>query len=372
MKTASIITMHCPLNFGAVLQTYAFKTFLTNQGVDTNVIDYNPNYIVYDQSLMYVGDKRFRRNFLTRMLYRAFKYSAKKSRINNFASFKRNELNLTSRFETYDEIKAANLQADYFFCGSDQIWNTVSGAHKDPAYFLQFVADKNKRNSYAASGNLPLDNEEVRNITIPMINELNHISMREDVTIASIQPYVDKRITHVCDPVFLLDSNDWRALYKEGSKFIKQEKYVLIYPMGNGVETVIQKGFELSQKLNLPLYCISASQRKDKRVSKTFNVDPYTFLSLIDNADYFVTNSFHGTSFGLIFQKNFWSCSAVGSNQRITSILNKANLADRQINGETQIDLDQDADWSSVNSSLSQFINQSKQYIKSVINEATV
>lgn len=369
MKTASIITMHCPLNFGAVLQTYAFKTFLSNQGVDTNVIDYNPNYIVYDQSLMYVGDKQFRRNILTRWLYRVLKYSAKHSRIKKFASFKRNELNLTSRFDTYDDIKAANLEADYFFCGSDQIWNTVSGAHKDPAYFLQFVADKNKRNSYAASGNLPLDNDEVKNVTIPMINELNHISMREDVTIASIQPYVNKKITHVCDPVFLLDSAAWRDLYKKGSSFVKQEKYVLVYPMGNGVETVIQKGYELAKQLNLPLYCISASQRKDKRVSKTFNVDPYTFLSLIDNADYIITNSFHGTSFSIIFEKKFWTCMAVGSNQRITSILSKAKLVGRQIRSDSQIDPNQVIDWIGVNESLSQFINQSKLYINSVITD---
>lgn len=359
--------MHCPLNYGAVLQTYGLKTYLSSQGLDTNVIDYNPHYIVYDQSLMYVGDPRFKSNFLTKWIYRFVKYPAKVSRIKKFARFKAQELNLTSRYETYEEIKAANLQADFFFCGSDQIWNTVSGAHKDPAFFLQFVEVRSKRNSYAASGNLPLDNVDVKNITIPMINELNHISMREDVTIASIQPYVNKEITHVCDPVFLLDSAAWRELYNKASKFVKKEKYVLIYPMGNGVETVIQKGYELAKHLNLPLYCISATQRKDQRISKTLNVDPYTFLSLIDNADYFVTNSFHGTSFGIIFQKKFWSCSAEGSNQRITSILSKAKLVDRQIKSDSQIDPNQVIDWIGVNESLSQFINQSKLYINSVI-----
>ena len=370
MKKVAIITMHCPLNYGAVLQTYALQQYISSHELSVEIIDYNPNYIVYDQSLMYVGDERLKRFFITRMLYRIIKFPIKFSRIKKFGRFKKTELNLTSRFETYDEIKAANIEADYFFCGSDQIWNTVSGAHKDPAYFLQFVEDRNKRNSYAASGNLPLDNDEVKTISLPMINELNHISMREDVTIASIQPYVNKEITHVCDPVFLLDSSDWRALYKKGSKFIKQEKYVLIYPMGNGAEAVIQKGYELAKKQNLPLYSISASQRKDKRVSKTFNVDPYTFLSLIDNADYIITNSFHGTSFSIIFEKVFWSCVAIGSNQRLTSLLKNGGLLDRMIHKESVIDpTDNQIDYMLTKRRLSSYISVSKTYINNILNE---
>ena len=369
MKTASIITLHSPLNYGAVLQAYALQTYIKSIGVGCNIIDYNPHYIVYDQSLMYVGDSRFKKTVLTRWLYRIFKYPAKYSRLKKFSSFKKKELNLTSRFETYDEIKDANLQADYFFCGSDQIWNTISGTHKDPAFFLQFVKDKCKRNSYAASGNLPLDNEDVKNIAVPMINDFSHISMREDVTIGSIQSYVNKEIIHVCDPVFLLDSNSWRYLYKKNSKFVKQEKYVLIYPMGDGIEIVIQKGSELARKLGLPLYCISASQRKDKRISKMFNVDPYAFLSLIDNADYIITNSFHGTSFSIIFKKMFWSCIAVGSNQRLVSLLNKCDLSNRMISVETIIDEKEYVVYDSYNNHLNEFIDTSKQFIKRIIEK---
>lgn len=361
--------MHCPLNHGAVLQTYALQHYIESLGVMTKVIDYNPNYIVYDQSYLHVGDPRLKKNILLRWIYRIIKFPSKYRRRKNFDNFKSRELHLTSRYTSYEEIDKAKLSADFFVCGSDQIWNSFNGSHKDPAYFLQFVEDRSKRNSYAASGNLPLDNNEVKTITLPMINEFNHISMREDVTITSIQPYVDKKITHVCDPVFLLDETTWRDLYKKGSKFVKSEKYVLVYPMGNGVETVIQKGYELANQLNLPMYCITASQRKDKRVTKMLNVDPYTFLSLIDNADYFVTNSFHGTSFGIIFQKKFWTCSAVGSNQRITSILSKVNLVERQICSDSLINADQDVDWTLVEECLSKFKTQSMQYISSLLTD---
>lgn len=362
--------MHCPLNYGAVLQTYAFQTYLESLGLTVIIIDYNPYYIVYDQDLMYVGDERFRKNIITKWAYRIYKMPSKHGRKQKFKQFRDRELHLSERYETYDELKTANLEADIFFCGSDQIWNSNNSSCKDPAYFLGFVDDKRKRNSYAASGNmhLPLA-DDILNYSIPMINELNHISMREDPTIANIQPYVKKKITHVCDPVFLLSDRQWYELAAHGKSFQKKQSFVLIYPMGGGVEAVIQKGYELAQRVGIPLYCITSSQRKDKRINKYFNIDPYTFLNLIINADYLITNSFHGTAFGIIFRKKFWALAAEGSNQRLTSILSICGLEDRQISIDTDIRKFCDIDYNQAHKKLNEFIMSSKEYINNTVCE---
>lgn len=369
MKSAYIITMHCPLNYGAILQTYGLQTYLESLGLKVEVIDYRPNYIVCDQSLMYVGGEQYKRNLLTRWAYRIFKAPSKFSRIKKFAMFTQNELHLTSEFKTFGDIQNAGLNADYFFCGSDQIWNVVSGAHKDPSYFLEFVPNGLKRISYAASGNLPLTNEEVKEITIPMINKIDCISMREDSTIATIQPFIEKPITHVCDPVFLLNGRDWRSLYKKHSTFRPTKKYVLVYPMGNGEENTMIQACKCAKYMKLPLYKISASKHKDNRIAKQFNVNPYDFLALIDNAECIVTNSFHGTSFSIIFGKQFWASVAEGSNQRITSILGKSGLSNRLILGNDAIDYSAKVDSYSAMQYLDEYINQSKSFIQNSINE---
>ena len=54
--------MHCPLNYGAILQTYALQTHIESLGLKVGVIDYRPEYIVCDQSLMYVGGEQYKRN----------------------------------------------------------------------------------------------------------------------------------------------------------------------------------------------------------------------------------------------------------------------------------------------------------------------
>lgn len=368
MKKAYIITMHCPLNYGAILQTYAFQTYLESLGLEVEIIDYRPKFIVKKLSLMYVGGDQYKKNFLTRWAYRFFKAPSKIYRRMNFSKFGKNELHLTSKYDSSEEIKKANLKADVFFCGSDQIWNEFSGANTDPAYFLDFVKNGGKKASYAASGNLPIT-DEVKYVTFPMINKLDCISMREHSTIESIQPFISKPITHVCDPVFLLCAEKWRLLYKKQSSFPQRERYVLAYPMGNGVEATIQKASELAKQLCLPLYLISDSQRKDSRAKYQLDVDPYKFLFLLDNATYIVTNSFHGTSFSIIFRKQFWACVAEGSNQRITSLLEKAGLERRLLIGNAQPDISDIINFDLAKNSLVDYIQVSKQFIMNCINE---
>lgn len=368
MKSAYIITMHCPLNYGAILQTYALQTYLESLELKVEIIDYRPEYIVCDQSLMYVGDELYNRNILTRWAYRFLKAPSKIARRREFRQFAKNELHLTPEYKTCEEIRKANLDADFFFCGSDQIWNVVSGAHRDPAYFLAFAPEGRKTISYAASGNLPIT-DEVKSITFPMINKIDCISMREDSTINSIQPYIEKHIAHVCDPVFLLRSDEWRQLYRKHSSFSIKKKYVLVYPMGNGGDITINQGRKLANQVNLPLYEISASQKKDARIDRRFNVTPYDFLALIDNAEYVVTNSFHGTSFSIIFEKQFWTCVAEGSNQRITSLLGETGIIDRLLIGESEPSVVKRIDFKSVKQNIQKCIYQSKYFIKTSINE---
>lgn len=368
MKSAYIITMHCPLNYGAILQTYALQTHIESLGLKVGVIDYRPEYIVCDQSLMYVGGEQYKRNIFTKWAYRILKAPSKMGRKRKFALFAKNELHLSPEYKKYEDIKDAELDADFFFCGSDQIWNVVSGAHIDPAFFLSFAPEGRKKISYAASGNLPLT-EEVKSITFSMINKIDCISMREDSTIASIQPYINKPIIHVCDPVFLLNAEEWRELYKKHSTFKPKEKYVLVYPMGNGEENTMKHASMCAKLLGLPLYKISASKRKDTRIDKLFNVNPYNFLALLDNASCVVTNSFHGTSFSLILGKQFWTCVAEGSNQRITSLLDKAGVLGRLIVENTQPDYSIGVDINLALNNLSNYINQSENFIKNSINE---
>lgn len=101
METAYIITMHCHLNYGVILQTYGLQTYLESLGLKVMIINYQPHYIVHDQSLMYVGDERLKQPLITRWAYRLLKAPTKIARKNAFFAFAKNELHLMPLYKTY-------------------------------------------------------------------------------------------------------------------------------------------------------------------------------------------------------------------------------------------------------------------------------
>lgn len=369
MKVA-IITMHCPLNYGAVLQTYALQTYIESLGHSVEIIDYRPEYIVYDQSLTYVGNEKFQRNFLTRLIYIICKIPSKTQRILKFHRFYKKRLNLTERiYKTFNDLVNFCPNADHYICGSDQIWSYNNGAYKDPAYFLGFSPKAKKRSSYAPSGNFPAPlPSEMEKCIIAMINQLDNVSVREENTKILIQPLVNKEITEVLDPVFLHDKDFWTSVNINRNK--RSEKYVLIYLVGDS-DNIIRTVIPFAQKRRLPIYCITSSQREIHGISKKIIPSPDEFITLINDAEYVFTNSFHGTAFSIILEKQFWVYRTQIANSRIVSLLKKVDLLHRLVT-DNDSDLSSEIDFSKVRPHIEKWVETSKTYIKNILCNITV
>ena len=58
-------------------------------------------------------------------------------------------------------------------------------------------------------------------------------------------------------------------------------------------------------------------------------VGPIEWLNLINEAEFIVTNSFHGTAFSIEFEKQFMSIPYIGTENRMLSLLSLLGLEDR-------------------------------------------
>lgn len=335
MKVA-IITCSGAQSYGAVLQTYATQKFVEKLGHTAEIINYSPEYVVKSHKVLYIGDDTYKRNIFVRIAYLLYTGPSRFKRKRMFHKFLNRFIHFGKKvFVTNEELNNCTPVADVYICGSDQIWNINFPNGTDPAYYLGFVKGKPKY-SYAAS--MALQKDAIPFSFYKFLSErladFSGISVREDIAVDIIQPYVKQKIEHVLDPVFLLDVEDWDKLESSAESTLKNEGYILMMPMGDGLN-VHKTAIKYKEKMGLPLYNITFSQKRVAGVDKCFNAcSPQMFLRLIKNAKLVVTNSFHGTAFSIIYNRNFICCQIPGTSSRIESLLRSFSMEDHMIQND--------------------------------------
>ncbi len=296
------ITCHDVYNLGASLQAYALAEYLRKIGQEVEIIDYKPLYLQH-YNLNKVNNPVYDKPVL-RELYLLMKLperlkDRRSKRKKEFDKFRETFLPITNQtYCTNEELKRDVPEADIYFAGSDQIWNTLFKNGKDPAFYLDFAPSGSVRASYAASfATEDIVEEEKINVK-RRLEKMDYISVREKSGIAIVNQLGIKGAVQVLDPVFLLEQSKWIEMEKN-SDF--REPYLLVYDF-EGNEKIQGFVIKKAKEENLKIYSILPCDYCDR----CFNEEgPQMFISLIHYAEYIVSNSFHGTAFAIIFRKPF-------------------------------------------------------------------
>lgn len=312
MKRVGILTFQFADNYGAVLQAYALKNVLQKKGVEVDVINYMPDGLWDDYSLnpfRCIKKGRYRKLLHIPII---IKQSSK------FHKFRSNYLKLGEKiytiphktFEKYDSIVV----------GSDQVWSDsiVPDVSK---YFLRGVSGV-KKFSYAASFGTDKVSKNVENCIKTELHEFNMLSVREKSAAKIIEENIDKKVYHVSDPVFMLQPKQWRELYLNNVKIKENGQYILYVDLRND-KGLIDKAKKLSDETGLPVYSIHPTgwRVQEGSFKQRYDVGPLEYLSLIDNASYVVTNSFHAVAFSCIFEKKILHYADAKLGSRVADLL---------------------------------------------------
>lgn len=363
-KKVGIITIHKINNFGAVLQAYALNKYLRDNGYDVKTIDFCTYRVaesrrIYEKSL---NIKAILRNAV------AFIYSRKlNSRVSNFDNFIDKNIPLTDNtYYSNTELKAESDTFDYYICGSDQIWNTHC-LNYSPAFVFDFVFDKSKCISYAASMGSETIAEKVKVDFDRNLPKYKSISVRESSIVDLISNISGKFVTHVCDPVFLLDSNEWLDIAAD--KFVS-EPYIFFYAVRNGKTEGMRDYVKMiSKKHNMPVVVVNRDIRElTYKNIKAYNAGPSEFLSYIKNADLIISNSFHAFSFSIILKKKFLIFGDTGEDSTVSRIYSQAKklgLENRVVDEKSSQFAKpfDDIDFSYCDRVISDFIQSSKEFL---------
>ena len=344
-KTCTV-TFHNVRNYGAYLQAYALQQFLGES-------NYILNLMTSLRSL--VGAKWRQKLPVFWMLVALWRYYFKPYNLRKNFFNEINMLNLTDKYSSAKGIMKNLMPTNVYITGSDQVWNPRFINEMENIYFLQFISQSARRISYAASLGMPKWPKEFEQKVLPWLKSFHAISVREESSVEYLRSLGLDSVC-VCDPTVLHTADFYRNAFK--LKNPDSENYIFTYKIRESIPILTIK-----KTITVNLH--------DKNL-----VSVRDWLSLIDNSDFILTDSFHCVVFCVLFHKPFAvfqnNYKGKGMNERFTTILGKINLEYRLLQGtETEEQIlnivKQPVSWDQVDSVLEEWRSYSKNWLMEAI-----
>ena len=252
----------------------------------------------------------------------------------------------------YTRLADLGKKYDAVLVGSDQNW--LPGFSFGNFTSLRFVPDNVRKISYATSLGVSDYPKYCWPSSRKAWSRIDFLSVREQQGADIIKQVCgpDSSVQVVVDPTYLLTKTQWEGLIPIEKK--SDQKYVFCYFLGNDDNSKkIARQFADEKHLKL-VSVLSTESFSD--IDKTFadrivrESSPEDFVNWIRGAEYVFTDSFHGTAFSVINEKQFFifyrkRAETSSRNSRIDNILGKWGLKDRLILPGVQ-----DVDFSSLTS----------------------
>lgn len=348
MKKVGIITFHATTNFGATLQCYSLYQFITKQGFEVEVIDYQPPKLTWEYR---------KHKYLTRGIFPNKNIIKNVVKSQKMAKFRSSNIKLSSRcYSNIEELKKYCDNYDIIVCGSDEIWNIDSKfTGFDRAYFLDFVeSEKTLKIGYAPSfgsvqslGKRQKDVQELlKGFKYILVRDGNSIKLVEECNLSAQK---------VLDPTFL-------GNYEKNIKLPDTpEKYILVYGFLSPKESDHVKA--MAEQAKLEIISIGENWKYSPKPT-LIGVSPETWLGYFSKATYVFTNFYHGSIFSILFRKPFTVFVRPEKSVKVVDLLTELDLTNRIVDGEnlpkdsifnTKIDFNEDK--------ISEMTQKSKKYL---------
>lgn len=333
-----IITILNVNNYGAELQAFALNYKLRKLGYDNEII----NYLYYKHS-DYKKEKAsspiVKISFVTNLKGIILKWIDTFNRLTHpkntkirkarFDGFHKLNTKISKPYKSFSELYDAKLDYDTFIVGSDQVWNPNTRTSIKP-YFLTFAPKDKNRISYASSFGVGSLNPSFHSTYKDCFEHLDHISCREKVGLNIIEEVTGKLGTHVVDPTLLMSKKEWESIMVP---YTTQEPYILMYILTHS-PYITELALEIQKRTNYKIIRVcfnSINTEKNPKILNIVDAGPAEFLGLYANASFVITNSFHGSIFSLIFEKEFFTITPLSksNNSRQVGLLKMVDLEHR-------------------------------------------
>lgn len=338
MKIA-ILTQPLHTNYGGNLQNFALQKTLRDMGHKPITIDRHASIkpkakLISTLKLGYF--KRLVLHYLkgtSKPLWKSY-FSSKKEQDyirQDITTFIDTYINKTPRLYSDDAVHAVFKQNkfDAVIVGSDQCWRPKYSPNIY-TYYLDFLKDNKdiKKLAYAASfgtGDWEYTEEQTARCK-ELIKQFDLVTVREKAAVNLVTEKLNKDAEFVLDPTLLLSKEDYIELFVGKNLPDNKGIYTYILDDSDWKTQVVETSKET---LGLPQFS-NQHDESNKNSQKIPSIE--SWIKGFADADFVITDSFHGTVFSIIFNKPFISLVNVSRGaSRFESILSEFGFLHRLI-----------------------------------------
>lgn len=309
-----ILTFHDADNYGALLQAYALQQTLQKLGMESE-------FVAIEREKK--KEQPLPQGPMAVFMKKAAEAGEKRKAL--FEAFRNDCLQISETFRK-EEANRLNDRYKLFLVGSDQVWN-VKIPDVDARYFLPFAAG-DKKYSYAASFGAKEIPQKAAAWCKEQLQTFRRISVREESGKALLEQLTGQTANVHADPTLLLERADWDKISEE-----RESNYVLLFLLVYDAEAVA-RAKELASQRQLELKIVTAAFLPQLGMDAWCTTGVREWVTLIRNAQYVITNSFHGTVFSILYERDFEAVPLKGElrarNGRIEELLQKTGLTEER------------------------------------------
>ena len=333
-----ILSMQRIDNMGSLLQSYALKKTIEKLGNEVEFIDIAKRDEDYELLGNYKQEYREERENDSLI----GKFSKVDRYILNRLKIKRKSTEQSVVFEEfrkgYLDIEMKSLKYDTCVIGSDEVFNCLgSGAWGFTSQLFGNVPEAKKVITYAAScGSTTY--EKLPNAVVCRIKEtfkkVEGFSVRDKNTREFVEKLIDRVINENLDPVLIYDFD------KEVKHAVLPqlpEHYCVVYSYYNRIHSSeeIKSIKEFCKKNGLTPVSIGAPQFwiKDYVICS-----PFQCLKVFQNADFVITDTFHGTIFSAKYADKFAIVTRESNYNKLSDLINRLGLENHWVGDMSRLE----------------------------------
>lgn len=333
----SILTHAMQGNYGGMLQAYALQKTVQRLNVEVKVADFRSVSVA-----KLLNHPICKLKLLVRKIQNYFGLGTSQTPVpytyffDMADNFKKKYVNHTFS-DPCSDLPKNNADTDVWVVGSDQVWRPgwENCFGSKAGYFLDFVPESvvSRSVAYAASFGIEhydYNNPELKKFGRKLLPQFKAISVREDSGISICRNEFGVEAIQMPDPTLLAELSDYETIIQGDQADSPDFPYIAAYILDDYDEKrpLLKKISDNTHYQILSL--MPHNNEKNKANRRPFSVGQW--LCLIRDAQYIITDSFHGCVFSIIFNKPFVCLGNINRGMtRFYSLLSHFHLENRLV-----------------------------------------